>query len=222
MAKGNDGNYFQHSVEIALATRLAELGDGQLHICVTHGMAPFEVCGHPPNGQSRKWLHRALGDSLNFEREAESIVVSAYRRVDASLDHYPNSVELVASIVGRDRLNGGVTEINPFKYSCLRSSWNGTAVNLMNESWRHHARRGGVLWCPADLSRPWLFSMDPMSYVDHGSEDDDKLYRSDAGSVASTLRGFVESGMPGAATLFVYAVRPKYRNRFLLGVSSRG
>ena len=48
MAKGNDGNYLQHSVEIEVAFRLARKDpDGRLHIALTHGMAPAQGAGCP-------------------------------------------------------------------------------------------------------------------------------------------------------------------------------
>ena len=39
MAKGNDGNYLQHCVEVETATRLTQLDTQQrIHIALTHGM----------------------------------------------------------------------------------------------------------------------------------------------------------------------------------------
>lgn len=61
MAKGNDGNYLQHSVEVAAAVQLAARHpEGWLHVALAHGMEPFEPCGELPNGQARKRLHKAL------------------------------------------------------------------------------------------------------------------------------------------------------------------
>ena len=55
VAKGNDGNYLQHSVEIAAAVRLAGKDSaGRLHIAVAHRMAPFEACDEPRPGQPRR------------------------------------------------------------------------------------------------------------------------------------------------------------------------
>ena len=48
MAKGNDGNYLQHSIEIESATRLAGTDPrGRLHIALTHGMSPWEPFREP-------------------------------------------------------------------------------------------------------------------------------------------------------------------------------
>ena len=43
MAKGNDGNYLQHCIEVELASRLLDESAGKgLQVALTHGMAPFE------------------------------------------------------------------------------------------------------------------------------------------------------------------------------------
>ena len=48
MAKGNDGNYLQHCVEVEAAVQLAQASaDGRLHVALTHGMAPFEQIDEP-------------------------------------------------------------------------------------------------------------------------------------------------------------------------------
>ncbi len=45
MAKGNDGNYLQHSIEVEIAHLLVAISSsGGLHASLTHGMAPFESC----------------------------------------------------------------------------------------------------------------------------------------------------------------------------------
>ena len=56
--------------------------------------------------------------------------------------------------------------------------------------------------------------MDPMTYSETGNEDDDRLHRADIDRLSGTLSSFIESGMPGIATLFVYAVRPENRHLF--------
>ena len=61
MANGNDGNYLQHSIEVALAVRLAALDfGGRLHIMLCNGMAPFERCDPPRDGQAVQKLNLAL------------------------------------------------------------------------------------------------------------------------------------------------------------------
>lgn len=62
MAKGNDGNYLQHSVEVALALHLASLQpEGRLHIALTHGMKPFERCDWEGTGQAREQAEESSG-----------------------------------------------------------------------------------------------------------------------------------------------------------------
>ena len=70
MAKGNDGNYLQHSVEIAAAVHLAaERPEGRLHVALAHGMAPFEPCDGPRKGQARALLSDALRPAMGRDRQ---------------------------------------------------------------------------------------------------------------------------------------------------------
>jgi len=102
MAKGNDGNYLQHSVEVALAIHLAAQHTARrLHIALTHGMAPFEPCGEVPDGQAKRLLHNALCAAQHAPIDAESSIVKAYREVNASLCHYPNTGELLRGVIGQ-------------------------------------------------------------------------------------------------------------------------
>ena len=39
--------------------------------------------------------------------------------------------------------------------------------------------------------------------------DDDQLYRADTELLSDVLQDFINSGQPGVAALFVYAVRPE-------------
>jgi hypothetical protein len=64
------------------------------------------------------------------------------------------------------------------------------------------------------LTRPWLFTLDPMTYREDGYVDDNNLYRADLDRLSGMLRQFVVSGRPGLAALFVYAVRPEGRGFF--------
>lgn len=215
MAKGNDGNYFQHCVEVAVALRLTKLStEGALHLALTHGMAPFEPCGALPNGQARKLLHEALQAAQNPPTCGESTIVAAYRATKASLENYPNTGELLATMVGRGKLSGGITEVVPQKHADLKNVWSGSGVTQVNSSWRHQVRPGGVLSCPATLRAPWLFSADPMTFQEDGYTDDDKLYRADLSCLSTALKEFTASGYPGVAALFVYSVRPDVQPRF--------
>ena len=96
MAKGNDGNYLQHSVEVAIALHLAKLStQGALHLALTHGMAPFEPCDAPLVGQSRGLLRTALEAAQSPPTPGEAPIITAYRATKASLDRYPNTGELL-------------------------------------------------------------------------------------------------------------------------------
>jgi hypothetical protein len=73
MAKGNDGNYLQHSIEVDAAVRLAGTDPfGRLHIALTHGIAPFEPSEEPSNPPARSLLLRALSDSYGPHRDGET------------------------------------------------------------------------------------------------------------------------------------------------------
>lgn len=154
MAKGNDENYFQHSVEVAVALYLTKLStQGALHLALTHGMAPFEACESLPNGQTRGLLQKALQAALNPPACGESPIVAAYRATKASLKSYPNTGELLAATIGRDRLCGGITEVDVQKHAKLVEIWSGSSVAPVNSSWRREVRPSGVLSCPAHFVR---------------------------------------------------------------------
>ena len=53
-----------------------------------------------------------------------------------------------------------------------------------------------------------------MTYREEGKGDDAQLYRADMGFLSDVLQDFIDSGQPGVAALFVYAVRPENRPKF--------
>ena len=221
MAKGNDGNYLQHSVEIAAADRLAVENPDALHIALAHGMAPFECFEHKRTekkpGLTRRYLRAALRRACQDPRPDEPSIVTAYRNTGARDDHYPNSAELLRERRGGDGacgLSGGITEKCPVKCKELAGAWKGSPVKVACASWRSQLRRGGVLACPENLQAPWLFTMDPMTYRVQGGCDDDNLYDSDMALLSEGLAPFVESGQPGIALLFVYNVKPRRQGAF--------
>jgi hypothetical protein len=221
MAKGNDGNFLQHSVEVSLALHLSKHSAQKcLHLALTHGMAPFEPCSARPHGPSRDLLEIALRAAQKPAIEGESPVVKAYRATAAALTRFPNSGELLAAEIGRDRLFGAITEVDAAKYERLVEAWRNSGVTPANASWRSAVHRGGVLSCPKDLRIPWLLSADPMTFCQDGDADDDRIYQADLGRLATAMRGFVRSGLPGAAALFVYAVKPGVRAHFWRFVDS--
>ncbi len=215
MAKGNNGNYLQHSIEVALAWHLVTRTAGNhLHISLTHGMAPYESCGCLPNGQTKTLLDNALSRAKEPRADGETPIVSAYRATKAKRCRYPNTGELLAAVIGRDHLHGGITETCSYKHTKLASAWKATGVKAVRASWRAEILPRGILSCPESLSCPWLFSADPMTYSEKPCKDDDKLYRDDLGLLEGVLKPFIESGQPGAASLFVYAVRKDNRPKF--------
>ena len=215
MAKGNDGNYLQHSVEAALALHLSKLSpQASLQIALTHGMAPFEVCEALSKGQAGGQLRKALEAAQRSPTNDDAPIEAAYRQTQASPDHYPNTGELLAALLGRNRLFGGITEIDARKHAQLVEVWSGSGVTPVNSSWRREIRSGGVLSSPPELRRPWLLSADPMTFVGDGYADDNKLYRADLSRLSAMLKGFIASGQPGVAAVFVYAVRPNVRPQF--------
>ena len=208
MAKGNDGNYLQHSVEIAAAVRLTETDpEGRLHIALTHGMSPWEPFEESKSRPAYRLLEGALYAAALAPKSDEAAIVTTYRKTNASEEHYPNSAELLRATLGTEKLSGGITEVDCAKYKQLAAAWSGSLVVPVHSSWRTQVGQGGELECPDNLQIPWLFTMDPMTYSEKVVEDDDKLYRSDFDLLASVLTRYVQSGKPGIVALFVYAVR---------------
>ena len=207
MAKGNDGNYLQHCIEVEAAVRLAQMdAKKRLHIAVTHGMEPFERLEEPNPNQQHKLLYQALDASHSPPKSNEAAVVTAYRQTHASEKHYPNSAELLRVVIGADKLSGGITEVNFEKHKKLASAWSGLNVTPICSSWREQVGCGGILACPDKLQTPWLFVMDPMTYSENGNDDDDKLHRCDFDILSDALSGYIKSKQPGIAALFVYGV----------------
>ena len=213
MAKGNNGNYLQHCIEIEAATHLAQTdADGRLHIALTHGMKPFENLDSP-NGACHSFLYDALDEAC---REAcqcdERKIVKAYREAGASRESYPNTAELLRATIGADKLSGGITERCCKKHEALKERWSGSNVCVSSSSWRHQLKPGDSLACPDGLNAPWLFSMDPMTYIENGCKDDDKLYRSDIDLLECALTRYFDSGQPGFACFFVYRMGTQQEN----------
>ena len=229
MAKGNDGNYLQHCVEVEAAVRLAQVSpDSRLHIALTHGMEPFEQISEP-NGNAYRVLHVALCEAAGEPKCNEREIVKAYRASWMSQEyrpdianlfdelrmekHYPNSAELLRMVIGTDQLSGGITEKDKAKHKELAKAWTGSEIVVARSSWRKQLGRAGALGCPDHLDVPWLFSMDPMTYTENNDNDDADLHRSDLDLLARALERYVGSGQPGIASLFVYSVGSQGKNR---------
>lgn len=215
MAKGNDGNYFQHAVEIDGAVRLTALdASRRLRIALGHGMAPFEATEETQSPAARSYLLGALNASYRQPAGDESPLVTAYRKTNASLSRYPNSAELLRHVIGTERLSGGITEVEQRKYESLSQAWSGRRVVPANSSWRAEIEPGKALACPPNLETPWLVTLDPMTYREEGCADDANLYRTDLEHLTVLLKPYVASGCPGMAAVFVYAIKPNDRPAF--------
>ena len=223
MAKGNDGNYLQHSIELAAAKHLVAANSNALHIALAHGMAPFEPferkLAESAPGLTRRRVKAALrlADPCAPQRTDEPLIVTAYRKAEASDEHYPNSAALLRTLRIGDRslgLCGGVSETCPEKHKQLAAAWAGSSLRTARASWRQEVRPGGVLACPENLQNPWLFTMDPMTYREDGNSDDDNLHKHDITLLSEALTPYVDSGQPGMVALFAYNVRPEQRQRF--------
>ena len=180
MAKGNDGNYLQHSIEVEIAAHLAQAGgEGRLHIALTHGMGPYEPFEQPLEEPIPGLARRLLKCALAAPESDKSPIVAAYRETGACEKHYPNSAELLRSVVGTDKLAGGITEVDCARHKKLADAWSGSCVVPVRSSWRRQVEPGGILTARDDLRTPWLFSMDPMTYIENDVEDDCRLHGAD-------------------------------------------
>lgn len=236
MAKGNDGNYLQHCVEVEAAVLLAQTEpNSRLHVALTHGMAPFERIGEP-KGNAYSLLYGALCEAASEPKCSEREIVKAYRsswesqayRPDIknlfdelrSGKHYPNSAELLRAVSGTTRLSGGITEWDETNRKELAAAWDDSNIKVAQHrprspnSWRKNLKAGRVLCCPDDLSVPWLFSMDPNTYTENGGNEDENLHSSDLCLLAPALERYVRSGQPGIASLFAYGVHKNRRPQF--------
>ena len=220
MAKGNDGNYLQHALEVSTAVQLAHHDrENRLHNALTHGMAPYEPL-ECPKGAYKK-LYKTLCKANRKTQPDEHPLVTAYRKAKASRTNYPNTAELLRSVVGTDKLRGGITETCAKKYEELKEVWVDTKIRVANSSWRQQLDAGDVLDCPSNLNVPWMFSMDPMSYVHDGSDDDNQLHCSDLDRLVFALKKYCDSEMPGIVLVFVYGMgsqkpdRPRQFRNFM-------
>lgn len=203
MAKGNDGNYLQHCIEVEAAVRLVRSHpDGRLHVALTHGMAPFEELDK--SGAQKNLLYGALGEAAGESKGCEREIVKGYRNSGASQRRYPNSAELLRAVIGTGRLSGGITEVCQTKHEALEKAWRGSGIVVAQSSWRKQLGPNGALACPDHLNVPWLFSMDPFTYIEHSDSDDPNLHRSDLGRLRAALEPCVASRQPGIACFFVY------------------
>ena len=207
MAKGNDGNYLQHCVEVEAAVRLLQFVPSRsLHVALTHGMEPFEKLEQPKAGVEVAIFYKALNDATQLFQKNEPRVVTAYRKAGAAKHRYPNSAELLRTIVGKERLTGGIAEVDTAKHKALVAAWPTSSLDIQRASWRTQLDPGGALGCPNNLEAPWLFSMDPMTYSEDGSKENN-LNGSDFDLLKSTLACYIDSRQPGIACIFTYGMK---------------
>lgn len=205
MARGNDGNLLQHTVESALTARLVA-GSNTRGLCFTctHSMGPFEPI--EPGAEDRKrrfkkWWQWALTEAPAGTDKTEPAVLRAYRscrRVETDL--YPNSAEIVSASVGRERLRGSLVECDQRKHQALAERWRKTGVRTICGSWRDQLDH---LTAPENLDRPWLFTMDPMSF---GDGRPDRLLSSDFQILLGPVKSWIVSKQPGVFCVFCYSM----------------
>jgi hypothetical protein len=195
MAKGNDGNLLQHGVELAAVSAIT---NHSLHLTCTHSMAPRESCPAPSrNRRLCHWLNSGLGFPS---------VVAAYRRNEASLDRYPNTAELVASIIGDDNISGDLFEVSENKVTKLLARWSETDLHVHGNSWR----QGLSKVKPPAPETSWLFTMDPMTFLPdtEGPVDDDAMLRPN--DVSLLIKYFQNVGVVGpkwVISIFCFELR---------------
>lgn len=213
MAKGNNGSYLQHSIEVANASFLQQYNkEKSIHISLTHGMAPYEPCDHCADKDLHmRHLLQTAFDSIQTElpKRAHSIL-HAYKKINANFENYPNTGELLAAIIGRDHLFGTIAEVDKEKCQQLNEIWINTNVNIFNRDWR-----GGILvdprplCAPEGLNIPWFFSMDPNIFstaekINKKNNVINYINKRDKGLISRILNSFLDSKQPGIATIFSY------------------
>jgi len=215
MARGNDGNLLQHAVESELGFGLvAAASAGGLWLTCTHSMGPFEPLSRPPTEQPSQrhrfehWWQRAL---LN-EEAADPPLLHAYRHCrQIDRDRYPNSAEIISVLIGRDQLAGTLVELKEVNGRALADRWRETAVAIKPGSWREAL---ADLTAPANLDRPWLFTMDPFTYVTRPDADDGDLHAGDFQLLRNTVRSWLNSAQPGVFCAFCYAMPAGVRDEY--------
>ena len=218
MAKGNDGNLLQHTVECEIVRELlAQSGASRLNLIATHGMAPFESLtdtGRPNTKLLRDWLDVATGRIRKFRFEdCENLpaVVRAYRQCHTTFLHYPNTPELAAALVGRGNLDGFVCELNGDTCKKLKDVWDGTKLGLLHGEWRDHVDQ-----IAAKIpNEPWLVTMDPNTF-----EFGDvrrlpaNFHSSDFDHCRKLVKGRLQSNLPGSFCLCCYSMNDATERRF--------
>jgi hypothetical protein len=175
-------------------------------------MRPFEAFEQRgANPGAFRLLERWLDAARNPENDDDPAVLAGYRATNASETHYPNTGELLATIVPRRRLSGCVCEVNTDKIAELEQAWSDTDVAVRAGSWRQSLID---LAAPKNLRRPWLFTMDPMRFTTSEFSDDAMLRSPDLCLVEPVLSTFFETAQPGAAVIFCFSLLPEMQKKF--------
>ncbi len=88
-------------------------------------------------------------------------------------------------------------------------------MQVIHGSWRAAIDH---LHAPPGLDRPWLFTMDPYTYIADKSADDGDLHAADWELLLEPVRSWLFSGKPGASCVFCYAMKNAARAAFEAGV----
>lgn len=201
MAKGNDGHVLQHGVECDLVRSLTQTTDATLFVTLTHGMAPTE-----PFLPKRSGAHGLIDAALSWALEAgaddDPPVIQAYRITRATPQRYPNSAELIAALIGEQRLVGTIAEVDPGIAARLDERWRPSGLKVVARTWRS-------LPTPTEsLEGPWFLSMDPHSYKVREYQNDNHFHAADWRRLRRLCAPLVASRQPGAAVVFCYSLRP--------------
>lgn len=212
MARGNDGNLMQHAIEAELVTSLAT-GQG-MYLLTTHSMAPFEP--FDPRGEDQDknrwkrfdyWWKRALSDP----QADDPNILKAYRLTrQRQPELYPNTAEVAAELIGRGTLCGNLIEVDGPKCNALHAAWAKNSLTVHEGSWRAELRAA----VPDCLECPWLFSLDPMTYVATYNRDDNQFHPADFEALAGALDKLCATKQPGAMVLFCYSMWPDAQRDF--------
>ncbi len=194
MARGNDGNLLQHGIELAAISAIDRL---PVFLTCTHSMAPRERCDDPKRDRRlRHWLN-AYTDTPS--------VAHAYRETNATLDSYPNSAELIASLVGDENLRGDLFEVCADRIRDLCARWNDHSVDVRGQSWRTGLDEITI----PSTEDGWLFTMDPMTFVSDNPSagDDDNLRPNDTDLLIQFFHRVGNFGKRWVISIFCFELR---------------
>lgn len=218
MARVNHGNLLQHAIECAAAAKLAGAAR-PLRLVATHAMAPFEAPRGAEVHEHNRVLRDLLGQVACMPPDGAAAspfpVIRAYAGAGAGVRRYPNTAELVAALLGRERLDGVLCEVEADHAAALLDVWKDTRVRVEHRPWRAAL---DTLFPPEPLDRPWLFTMDPYTFRHAGERKQEALGPDldpkDFERLRPCLTAHVKSGQPGAFTAFVYGVDTSHAGGF--------